>query len=482
MKILREREIIESERYVNSLKTEIEELKSKLSNNVGKVFLMNKSGKLFPTSDTIIEKSEGSKKLSSVTDEWVVLEGLLPRPYDPLSYLTLYENNPTLFRTINQIATDAAGLGYTLPLQDGKKVDTQELQRIQALLDHPSDDMNFRQIMNAIIIDLQLIGDFGIEVVRGKSGKPSGMNHIRASELWVAKEENKFCQKKTNQQAWFRKFRKDNSVPKFNSVDGKLSTNEEENDCTELYFHKLYNPRSSIYGIPPLVSATGQIVSMIGIRDYNLAFFLNFGVPEYLVTLKGKWDDSAYDDIHKFFETELKKAENAHKTLVMQLPIDGTAEFTPISVQAREGSFRLYLDTLREDVMAVYSMPPYRIGIAIVGKLSGSTARELNEIYKNGVIEPIQDDLETMMDAIINSPTYKFKFVDLDINDEIQKEGLRAQQFSSGQKTLNQILAERGEKPIDKPFADWHWTNRSQIPMELLTAAPVEKPNERAKN
>jgi len=472
MKILRKQDVKKIDNVYADLeqaRIKIESLEKQQLETIGSVFIATVNGNIFPASR--FTKSDSQEKSAQLKDTnyWLSTQGLGTRPFDPYSFLSLYDENPTVYRVINQIATDAAGLGYKLVLKDRHKESLTEKQRIVELLTYPNDGKStFRHIVNSLIIDYELIGYQALETIRGRGKQVTKMYHLPVCDLYVHVDGIKYCQKSGQSEVWFSDFSQKDTL-KIKASDGSLQEDTASSDIAhEIYFNKMYYPRSKLYGAPPLVSAIGQVVSMIGIRDYNLSFFENLGIPAYLVTLSGKWNEKAGDEIHKFINTELKGAENANKTLVLQLPSGGQANFVPISTQAREGSFRLYLDSLKEDVLAVYSMPPYRIGIAVVGKLSGSTARELNEIYKNGVIEPVQDEIEKMMNDVINSPNYAFKFIDLDTNDKMLDMSLETQALNTGRVSINDLKVKAGEEKLKDKWASQHFISRSMIPLELM--------------
>jgi len=487
MKILRQKDIEKLKEEVRQLV--IQEEQSKRKGKVSESFIVTTAGNFVSLTDLQKSETNESKQKHENQVAWILENGLAEKPFNPESFLSLYDESPSLYRTINQIGTDSAGLGHELKLKKNEMENREERQRIELLLDHPNEDMSFRQTMEAMIIDLKLIGYCGSEILRGNGGsrgKPSGILHVRSSELWVATDGKRYCQKIGTDKAWFKKFTKNNSIPDIDVNTGNvINTELDENDidyvskiekANEIYFMRQYYPKSTWYGAPPLVSAIGHVVSMIGIRDYNLSYFENLGIPAYLVTLEGEWDLDASDLIHKFINTELKGAANMHKTLVLQTPREGKATFTPISTQAREGSFRLYLDSLRDDLLSVYSVPPYRIGTAVVGKLSGSTAKELNNIYKNSVIEPCQDDLERMMNDIINSSIYEFRFNDLDINDESENQRMEISRLTNGLVSINELRIENGQDVLPDKIFDYHFASRSVMPLELLEAS-MKAPN-----
>jgi len=381
----------------------------------GKVFITTKEGAILPY--PTLEKYSIEKRSKQLKKErqWAEAEGLVSRPYDPDSFLTLYESNPIFFATVNQIAVDVAGLGWKLVPKEGKENEN-EKNKIDEFISNLEEPL--RRLFKSVLIDWGVIGYFGIEVTRNGKGEVDGLYHIPAYSLWAHSDKIRFCQKRGLKKVWFKKFGEERN---FSSETGKEGQFDLETRANEIIFYKTHYPKNEYYGVPNILPAVGSVLSLIGIRDYNLSFFQNYGVPDYFVTLEGEWEEDSAKIIQNFLNTEIKGTENAHKTLVLQTPEGGTAKFEPLSVEVKEGSFRLYQQILREDILAAYSMPPYRLGIAVVGKLSGNVAQEATRTYIQSVVEPLQQDLEDIMNMIfekgLDCNSYEFKFNDIDIRD-----------------------------------------------------------------
>ena len=414
----------------------------------GRVFVATDRGFVLPYSE--LRKHEIRKSSKQIKEEKVWLEeaGLASRPYPPESFLTLYESNPIFWATVKQIATDVAGIGWKLVLREGKKENDAEKKTINDFFSKPN-SLSLRKICERLIIDWGAIGYFGLEVTRNGAGKVDGLHHVPAYTLWVHTGKEKFCQKRGMKKVWFKEF---GLAKNFHLEEGTEGKYEEEKRANELIYLKNYYPRNDYYGVPNILPAVGAVIGLIGIRDYNLAFFTNYGVPAYLVLLTGQWEDEAEKIIKKHLDTEIKASENAHKTMVFQVPEGGTVTFKPLSVDIKEGSFRVYQQVLREDILAAYSMPPYRIGITIIGKLGGSTALEATRIYNQSVVEPLQEDLEDIFNGKIieeglDCHSYKFKFNDMDLRDRDAEAKRNNEAIQHGKMTPNEArnLEDLGE-------------------------------------
>jgi len=399
----------------------------------------------------LLRKAEktNSKQLAATT-KWMTMNDLVPPPYPPKSLLTLYESNSIFFRCVNQLAIDVAGLGLSFKLKEDAKDNKVELKRLKELLQQKnSDGDKLRNIFKKLLIDWGSLGYWGLEIARNNKGDIGGLFHVPAHTLRVHKSKKKYCQIRNNKKVWFKKFGEEGNI---SAKTGKEFTGRgnRKDRANEMIFYKNYYPRSDYYGVSNIISAVGDIMGLIGLRDYNLAFFENYGVPAALIVLEGDWDDDAPNTISDFINKEVKGTSNAWKTLVVAQPDKCKLTYQKLSVEVKEASFKLYEKTRREDILIAYSMPAQRIGVTpTVGKLGGNVAAEQTKIYVQGVVEPLQLDLEEIIDELLQSEIYEFKFKDIDTRDLIALSEKLTKEVGSAIKTPNEARNELGEKPYD---------------------------------
>ena len=398
------------------------------------------------------ETKSSSKQLAS-TEKWMTQNDLVPPPYNPMSLWTLYESNSIFFRCVNQLAIDVAGLGSNFNLREDKKEDKTELRRLNDFLEHRnSDDDSLRNIFKKLLIDWGAIGYFGLEIARNNKGDIGELFHVPAHTLRVHKSKKKYAQVRNNKKMWFKKFGEEGNISAKTGKDFTGRGNRRDS-ANELVFYKNYYPKSDYYGVTNAISAVGDIMGLIGLRDYNLAFFENYGVPSALIVLEGGWDEGSDMKVSDFINKKLKGSSNAHKTLVVSSPSgldteDNKFTYQKLGVDTKEGSFRLYEKSRQENILVAYSMPFQRIGITpTVGKLGGNVAAEQTTIYVQGVVEPLQLDLEEIINEILQSEIYEFKFKDIDTRDLIALTERLTKEIASAIKTPNQAINELGGKP-----------------------------------
>jgi len=424
----------------------------------GRVFIYTDRGKIIPYSE--LEKFDIRKSSGQIEEEaaWGEGKGLASRPCDPTTLLLVWETDPILFRIIDQIAIDTVGQGWILTPRDGEKGNQSEKDQIEELLNGPNPEQSLEDILSSMIIDLEGIGYCSMECVRNNGGKLAELYDLPAHTLWVHKGEPgrrryKFCQKRGLQEVWFKRF---GIVENFSAATGDEGEFTGEAAAHELIYLKLHYRLNDYYGIPPLLPALASVLGLIGIRSYNRSFFDNYGIPAYMVTLTGEWEEGSDDDIARFLSTEVKGSENAHRTIVLQLPEGGEIKLAPVSVTEREGSFRIFNQIWREDVLAAYAMPPYRIGIMpATGRLgSGKEAQELTEVYIHSTVEPLQRRFENMMTQRIIQQglkfnSWSFKLNDLDIRNVAAEVEMYNSLVAHGAMTPNE---ERAKLAIGDPY------------------------------
>lgn len=387
--------------------------------DVGEVFVKTSKG-LFPVNVLKANQTENKSKSRQLKEEhrWATEHGLVPHPFEVSSLLFLQDNCGYFDACVRQIASDVVGQGWEIKsIKEGTE-DEKEKEEIERFLLDPNDtDEDISDIISKAIVDWSVIGWWGIETSRD-DGILDGIWHVPAATLYVHNSKEKYCQVRNNKKMWFKKFGSDMTVSSKDGAEYKTT----KNPAHELLFYTRYYPQSDYYGVPAIFPAVASVMGILGIRDYNLAFFDNYGVPSALVTLKGRWAKKAAEQITEFIDVEIKGSGNAHKTLVLKPPRDGDVEWKPMAVKIEEGSFRLYLKILRDDVLSVYKMPPYRIGIAETGSLGGSTAEEMTKIYGNSIIAPLKKITALMVTKRIirdglQKKKYRFEWKPLDTRD-----------------------------------------------------------------
>jgi len=443
----------------------------------GEAFIVTSKG-MYSYEQITKAKVESSKQLKEASS-YRSQNDLVPPPFPPTTFLILLESNPIFARCVKQTAVDVAGLGWTLQLIEGKAESKPELERLNLFLDHPNDDDSFRTILKQLLIDYGSIGWFGIEVIRSVADGIAQVYHVPAHTINVHKDNDKYCQIRGTKKVWFRKYGVEKDISADEGKESKFDGDAAKDKANELIFHKNYYPRSEYYGAPDILPAIGDLMGAISQRDYNLAFFKNFGMPSAIMMLEGQWDEGAVGAIRKFVKHEVTGTENAHKTLVVKIPENENTKltYTPMTdKQPKDAAFKMYAQDCRDDIMIAYSMPPERIGVRVTGKLGGNVANEATQVYVQGVIEPLQLDMESIInDKLLQSEIYKFKFNDIDIRNMDNEVERHVKMIGSGMETPNEA---RGELTGKEEYTEG---DKFFIGTTLVEVGGVEETDEETK-
>lgn len=429
----------------------------------GRAFVVTGNGGVFPLA--ALEETGFQKKDQQLAEEkkWIGADKLAAHPYPVASFYSMWEANVLFWRCVDQIATDVAGLGWTIKLREGMAEDKKQYDKIDALIKKPNPDMSFRRICKAYLTDWGICGNAALQIVRNMKKEIAEVWHMPAGTVWAHEDGQKFCQKRGAKKRWFTRFGATNESdsPLILDPETGLEKNLDlKTRANELIHYHNYYPKSRWYGVPNILPATGDVLIGAGIRDFNLSFFTNYGIPAYLVTLIGDWEDGtgegetdSIEIIRNFMNTRVKGADKQHTTMVTQAPEGCEIKVEPLSVNVKDGSFRLLKTSIDQEILIAYSMPPYRVGFpAKQGSLAGDVATPMLRSYINGVVEPLQTDLEEIWsDKIfaegLDCPSYEIVFANIDIKDAVAEAELIDKQIRTGQMTPNQARKLNGLKP-----------------------------------
>lgn len=386
--------------------------------------------------------------------------------YNPETLASITEINAYHFRACQVKARDTAGLGWDLvPLVDDP--DQKAREEIDEFFNGQERPLTMTLYRHQY--DIEVIGHGGIEIVREgylPEGRPKIISQVPGHTLRIHSSENKYAMKRGNKTRWFKKINYEKDVNKDTGTEHPLNSLNPEQRAAELIWNALYTQRSDYYGVPDIIPALGAVHGDLARRDYNIAFFDNFGVPAYAVFITGDYDPGDRDadgrtELENTIEKHFKAlANNPHATLVLAVPtMENTTggkvevEFQPLAVDIKDASFRLYRKDNRDEVISAHGVPPYRLGIAETGNLGGSTAEESTEIYKVSVINPRQETIEALINQHLiwnehgfATRDWEFRFREIDTADETHDMEMVTKLFEMGALSIRDVIRLVGTK------------------------------------
>ena len=391
-------------------------------------------------------------------------------PYDLVQLLDLYTYHAAC---VDVVSIDASGINYTLkPIENVEPIES-EKERLVKILDESKPSINTH--LQRLVYDRRAIGYGALEVIRESTSKSDiiRLKHIPAQALRRHTDLKRVLYTTPDgKRVWFVLYGKnydENGV----LCDVDADTGEwkpynslpAEKKANELLWSMEYAPATDYYGRPPIVSCLGSIKGDIGAVKYNNAFFENYGMPKFAITVTGDFadydiepDDPEYDVTqtlrYKIGQQIKEVIRNPHSAICITIPSEGEEgnvdlKITPLSVQTEEGHFRMYRKDTRDEVLHAHHVDPSRLGIFDSGNLNGSNSKSTMDSYKYGTIAPIKKECEALINQIaeeIGVTTWKFNIVDVAPIDYKEDIALADFLFQRGAMTIKELIDNFGNK------------------------------------
>ncbi|MBA7588781.1 hypothetical protein ES708_30849 [subsurface metagenome] len=282
--------------------------------NKGSVYISTDRGLIFPFRQLEKFKIEKSSKQIKETKAFLSKNQLVTRPYSPYNFIKLISRMPLLSAGIKIVAEDVSSDGWSL-IKKGEKDAPEEKKILEDFLNKPNSDptVSLKDIIKFLVISRLSLGDSALEVVRTVGGRICEIHTLNPKNIYLTKKdengERKYCQKLFTDQAWFVPF-KSKKLKNINAKTGEEGSYDLKNRANEIIYSRESNLESDYYGVPGWMSSTGSILTWISSQEYNLSFFENSGIPDYVIILSSEkgsqasWDDDTVDKITNFLQAE----------------------------------------------------------------------------------------------------------------------------------------------------------------------------------
>ena len=436
---------------------------------------------------------DGSKQI--VDDMFKHGQQILNPKYNPWHLVQLLDLYTYHASCVEAVAVDSSGISYDLkPLEDIEPIDA-EKDRFKTFLDNCTPSINTH--LQRVAYDRRSIGYAALEVIRDTTSdsEVTKVKHIPAQTLRRHADKKRVLHiTPSGKKVWYviygKNYDDNGQICDVRADDGtfhpynSLSPSERAN---ELLWTMEYAPGTDYYGRPPIVSCLGSIKGDIGAVKYNNAFFDNYGMPKFAITVTGDFadydvepDDPDYDITqtlrYKIGQQIKEVIKNPHSAICITIPSEGeegnvNLDITPLSVQTEEGHFRMYRKDTRDEVIHAHHVDPSRLGIYDSGNLNGTNAGITQNSYKYGTIAPLKRELEDLVNLIGNDleiTSWRFNIEDVAPVDYTKDLVLAEFLFARGAMTIRDLVDNFGNKfglTIDEtePYMDIRFINNQPL-------------------
>lgn len=253
---------------------------------------------------------------------------------------------------------------------------------------NPLTTHTFRDVCLLAAEDYEQVGNGYLEVVRRKgTGEITGIHHIPAADVWVWVEdyEHNYHYEVMSLEGiggsrhfarWgdtdaFLKRQSTGLLSSWFNYDGTVT----KDMVSEVIHFRKPSSKSRYYGFPDWLAAVPKIELAMCLDQYKYDFFLNRGVPEFMLFITGqtKMTPTDWTTLTNSLKGNIGLG-NSHKTVALNLVGQYEIKIEKLGTEGKsEGQdYSTQVDTFAMAIVTCHRVPPLLAGIQIPGKLGAN--------------------------------------------------------------------------------------------------------------
>lgn len=278
----------------------------------------------------------------------------------------MYEQTSWVRAVVGVICKAVTARGYTLvPAKPGAEPKNAEILTNFFSNCNPND--TFLEILDDITRDVYVFGNAFLEVVYGIDGKPRELWNLDATTMLVKADEHGAILGYVQR-------------PRYSSNKAFV-----EFKPKEVIHFKLGSKGATLYGLSPLASLILPVTVDKYAQIYNRAFFLNGAKIRGAFIMKNATPEQVERN-REYMKERARTADMAHSDLVLE----GDIEFKQISTTQKDMEFLELREFTRNEILAVYGVPPSKVSIIETGNIGAGTGEHQTQTFYEETILPFQ--------------------------------------------------------------------------------------------
>lgn len=276
-----------------------------------------------------------------------------------------YEQTSWVRAVVGVICKAVTARGYTLvPLKPD--ADPANVERLSEFFSNCNPNDTFLEILDDITRDEYVFGNAFLEVVYGPDGKPRELWNLEAPAIRVKADEHGTITGYVQCPRW--------STAKNVDFDPK-----------EVIHFKLGTKGATLYGLSPLISLVLPVTVDRFAQVYNRSFFVNGAKIRGAFIMKDATPEQVERN-REYLQAKAKNPDQAHTDLVLE----GEVEYKQISVNQKDMEFLELREFTRNEILAVYGVPPSKVSIIETGNIGAGTGEHQTQTFYEETILPFQ--------------------------------------------------------------------------------------------
>jgi hypothetical protein len=392
--------------------------------------------------------------------------GLQEPPFRLEQLVYLAEMHPVHSAALEQKTMDICGKGWTWLPRDPDNAPEDVRDEIDDWFEGLApDDVDMRELIWSVENDVETVGWGLTEILRDPQGIAQRAYHVPGHTVRAHRDGFRLCQIRDNRKVWFRRWGaplKNGKEVMVDAVTGGITVQKPPlHPANDMLVIRRPSRRSDFYGIPGYVSSIGWITLALAARDDNLFFFSNRREPRWAIILSNLADDpDLQEDLRRSFEVDLRQP---YRNLLIPITGPGKIDFQKLTDNRLEGSFEKLSERADRAIMISHRVPGERIANAEVGPLGGNNVPESSRVYKEAVVAPGQELLNSRFNRFCEVEyakvtgaepeklPWKLEMDDLDLGTEREELDLAAIAFHANMVTLREARGKIKLEPLMRP-------------------------------
>ncbi|MBI4369620.1 MAG: phage portal protein [Elusimicrobia bacterium] len=314
------------------------------------------------------EIQKSSKQVVSHVPGLSLTEGILPE-IDFEIFNQMYEQTSWVRAVVGVICKAVTARGYAL-VPSKPNADPKNAETLQEFFANCNPNDTLLEILDDVTRDVYVFGSAFLEVVYGSNGMPRELWNLDATTVRVKADDHGSIMGYIQ-------------MPRFATT--RSQAGKVEFEPKEVIHFKLGTKGATLYGLSPLASLILPITVDKFAQVYNRAFFVNGAKIRGAFIMK----DATPEQVERNQEYMKARAQNpdlSHSDLVLE----GNVEFKQISTNQKDMEFLELREFTRNEILAVYGVPPGKVSIIETGNIGAGTGEHQTQTFYEETIMPFQ--------------------------------------------------------------------------------------------
>lgn len=421
-------------------------------------------------------------------------------PAYPNSFITFLSRNNWVFRQCaERVSNDCVKNGFDIVSRTGIE-DPVDVEAKQEVLDWFNRmPIGITKTIKDTVYFYETGGNCGMEIMR-EHGLDSPLQYLKnfdTDNVRLCTDDKRLVQTINGEDVFFIIYGTNYENGQKQYLDrytGEWSSTplEADREAHEVLWIYRNDRGANEYGVPAIATGLKQIEMEFGRQNYIIDFFVNFGMPAWVVSITGQFYDEENRrylsngslnpkfDVTKTIRYKIGKQiqeiidGGRHGAVVMSFPTSSGQEpvkvtITPLATDTKEASFRGLREDDGEDICSMMGIDPNLILRSKTGAMGNNAVESLLLGHNDNKIRPTQNIITNEITRLLlfeNNTTFthdisnlRFKLLDYieqNITENVQRDAdlvlkglMKAREFQIKYSKSLQISSESDEELLD---------------------------------